>query len=431
VVTGALGATLLAVGTQAPPAASAACANPSTRILAGTAQGEDYRFTRTQVSIDLFTADGTRIGWDGCPLVGGYARVVNINTHLGGTGSNDPAGATKQWSLTGIPDNAVRANVEAYPKSANGTDLTRYGRSFIHNRPVGDTQIHLKLPLNCGYADNSVFGRNGSIVGNVSHNGRLVPVHRVSAWSYADPAVVPTMGFGVINNSVTGRFDVDYLAPNQPYVLFVRLAPGMPLRQIWNVWVSSCSTTEVDIVFGKFQDVPARHAFFDEIGWMLEVGLTNGYAGDVFRPGAIVTRQALAAWLYRLAGSPGGYVGPTGFADIAHSPFKREIQWTVAAGQATGYSDGTFRPDRCTTRQALVAMLHRHAGAPPAPSTPPSTVGAPHPTDVPTSHPFHDEITWARAAGVAGGYPDGTFRPGECVTRQAASALLHRYATRV
>jgi len=404
-----------------PTPAAAACALPGNGILGGTAQGEDYRYARIQVSIDLFDSAGTRIGWDGCPQTGGYSRVVNINTHLGGTGTNDPVGQTKDWVLTGIPANAVRANVEAYPKSPTGTDLTRYGRSFRHNRMVGDTGIHLKLPVNCGYADNSVFGRNGSIVGHVTQNGRLVRTERISAWSHADPARVQPMGFGIAARIPDGVFSIDYLAANQPYVLFVRFTPDTPLRYIWDVWVDSCSATEVDIVFGKFQDVPYRHAFFEEIGWMLQAGLTDGYPGDVFRPGTAVSRQAMAAWLHRLDGAPAGPFGAGGLTDVAGGAFANEIGWMVHVGAAAGFADRTFRPNQCMTRQALVAMLHRRAGAPSAPTG--LSV-----TDVSAGHPFRTAISWALATGTANGYPDGTFRPGECVSRQAAAAFLYRAA---
>jgi hypothetical protein len=48
-------------------------------------------------------------------------------------------------------------------------------------------------------------------------------------------------------------------------------------------------------------------------------------------------------------------------------------------------------------------------------------------TDVPPSHPFYDEITWAEDQGVVNGYPDGSFKPGNTVTRQAAAAFLGNY----
>jgi hypothetical protein len=47
-------------------------------------------------------------------------------------------------------------------------------------------------------------------------------------------------------------------------------------------------------------------------------------------------------------------------------------------------------------------------------------------SDVPNNHPFHDEITWVVDKDIANGYPDGTYRPGEPVTRQAMAAFMER-----
>src|SRR5262245_13484450 len=45
--------------------------------------------------------------------------------------------------------------------------------------------------------------------------------------------------------------------------------------------------------------------------------------------------------------------------------------------------------------------------------------------DVPTDHPFHDDIAWATERGVANGFPDDTFRPNQTVSRGAMTAFLH------
>jgi hypothetical protein len=48
--------------------------------------------------------------------------------------------------------------------------------------------------------------------------------------------------------------------------------------------------------------------------------------------------------------------------------------------------------------------------------------------DVPDSHPFHSEISWLVAAGVTEGYPDGTYRPSQPVTRGSMAAFMQRLA---
>jgi hypothetical protein len=52
-------------------------------------------------------------------------------------------------------------------------------------------------------------------------------------------------------------------------------------------------------------------------------------------------------------------------------------------------------------------------------------------SDVPESHPFHEDIEWMAATGISEGYEDGTYRPGAPVTRQAMSAFMHRANSQV
>jgi hypothetical protein len=90
-----------------------------------------------------------------------------------------------------------------------------------------------------------------------------------------------------------------------------------------------------------------------------------------------------------------------------------------------GYPDGTFRPTQPITRQAVAAVITRF--------TPDFGLvllefcGTPPFSDVPVDHPFCPNINALADTGVSNGYPDGTFRPTEPVTRQAFVAMLVRW----
>jgi probable HAF family extracellular repeat protein len=178
-----------------------------------------------------------------------------------------------------------------------------------------------------------------------------------------------------------------------------------------------------------FSDVPLDHPFLPDISWMATRRIAGGFLDGTFRPGETVTRQAAAAFLYRLAGSPAGAdptCGSAPFDDVGvDHPFCGEIAWLAGEGIADGYPDGGFHPDGTVTRQATAAFLYRLAGNPNG--DPPICSGAPF-ADVDASHPFCREIEWMADAGISDGYPDGTFRPAAPVTRQAASAFLHRFS---
>lgn len=176
----------------------------------------------------------------------------------------------------------------------------------------------------------------------------------------------------------------------------------------------------------QFTDVGPGHPFWREIDWAGAEGIVAGYADQTFRPGAPVSRQAAAAFLHRLAGSPDvAAPTPSTFSDVgAGHPFRDEVEWAAGEGITQGYGDGTFRPLAPVTRQAMAAFLFAFADA--------DDFDLPdEPTfdDVSLSHPFAEPIEWAADAGIVHGYADRTFRPAATVTRQGAAAFLHRLAT--
>lgn len=182
----------------------------------------------------------------------------------------------------------------------------------------------------------------------------------------------------------------------------------------------SCDRGAIEYVpTPSFTDVPRIHAFFAEIEWLARTGATTGYDDGTYRPGNAVTRQAFAAWLWRLAGEPIP-AGPPPFSDVPPDhPFADAIAWAAEEDLTFGFPDGTFRPTNVITRQANMAFLWRLAGSPPPAGDPPFS-------DVPPTHPFCNAIAWAAESGLAEGFPDGTFHPGDPVTRQAAAAFLFR-----
>jgi hypothetical protein len=185
-----------------------------------------------------------------------------------------------------------------------------------------------------------------------------------------------------------------------------------------------CRDVFVPDPLSPFLDVLSTDPFFTDIVWLKDQGITTGSADGTFRPGAPVQRMAMAAFLYRLAGSPAFTPPATSpFTDVTTGhPFYEEITWLAGTGITTGYPNLTFRPTAKVQRQAMAAFLYRLAGSPAF--TPPAT--SPF-TDVTTGHPFYEEITWLAGTGITTGYPDLTFRPGSAVQRQAMAAFLHRY----
>jgi hypothetical protein len=175
----------------------------------------------------------------------------------------------------------------------------------------------------------------------------------------------------------------------------------------------------------RFIDVPPPNPFFEEIGWLETQGITTGFPDLTFRPVRSVSRQATVAFLHRMAGEPAGPFPAPGFSDVlpGHT-FYDEIAWAVDEGIVQGYSNNTFRPGIAVSRQAMAAFLYGALDG----------VGDPVPpnpgfSDVSPNHPFFRQIAWLVDAGIAEGYPNGTFKPSAAITRQAMAAFLFRAGT--
>ncbi|NQX12011.1 S-layer homology domain-containing protein [Microbacteriaceae bacterium VKM Ac-2855] len=195
-------------------------------------------------------------------------------------------------------------------------------------------------------------------------------------------------------------------------------------------YLTGSTTTNSVLVDSRphaFSDVLPTHPFFTDIEWMASTGLSTGYddgrGGKEYRPSANVTRQAMAAFLFRLSGDS-AYTAPAepSFSDVPTThPYYREIEWMKAEGITTGNPDGTYNPNGVVSRQAMAAFLARMSGETiVVPATPSFS-------DVPTTNPFYAEIEWMRSSGISTGYDDGTYRPIADVSRQAMAAFLHRY----
>lgn len=92
----------------------------------------------------------------------------------------------------------------------------------------------------------------------------------------------------------------------------------------------------------------------------------------------------------------------------------------------TDAPEAPARPQRTRRRAALLVASGFAAGSVLSGA---GAVWASHQfPDVPTDSPFHADIDWLVDQGIAEGYSDGTFRPTNPVSRQAAAAFFHRYA---
>jgi hypothetical protein len=192
------------------------------------------------------------------------------------------------------------------------------------------------------------------------------------------------------------------------------------------VLVATGSVLPAAAAGGVFDDVTASTPFAGDIEWLAAEGIAQGGADGTFRPDGPVTRQAMAVFLYKFA-HPGSVAPPcaqNAFRDVPKSsPYCGSIQWLDDANITSGTASGGFAPLAPVTRQAMAAFLYKvdHAGA-----APPGCTVAPY-ADVPASSPFCGSIDWLYTKGVTTGALHGNFAPTGTVTRGMMAAFLHRF----
>lgn len=115
----------------------------------------------------------------------------------------------------------------------------------------------------------------------------------------------------------------------------------------------------------------------------------------------------------------GSVESPPSFSDVSDGLFySGPVSWLAHAGLATGFEDGTFRPDAPVSRAEAVTLLWRLACAPT--DVPEATFG-----DVGAAW-YRTAVSWAVSIEAVRGYPDGTFRPEAPLTRGELSTVLWR-----
>ena len=175
----------------------------------------------------------------------------------------------------------------------------------------------------------------------------------------------------------------------------------------------------------EFVDVAVGHPLYDEIRWLADQGITLGVGdGTVFGARSPVERQHMAAFLYRLAGSPAYTPPPTAqFHDVPRDhTFYREISWLASKGITRGVGDGRFGAKDAVQRQQMAGFLLRLSGEK---YTAPSKQRF---ADVPKSLSLYAAVSWLASTGITEGVSATHFGPLAPVQRQHMAAFLYRYS---
>lgn len=110
-----------------------------------------------------------------------------------------------------------------------------------------------------------------------------------------------------------------------------------------------------------FADVPSGSWYYDDVAYVYDTGLMTGLTATAFGPNLSTTRGMIVTILWRMENEPAAKHGCP-FADVRRgSYYEQAIAWASENGIVTGFDAATFAPDRAITREQLAAILFRFA----------------------------------------------------------------------
>ncbi|WP_018923037.1 S-layer homology domain-containing protein [Salsuginibacillus kocurii] len=176
-------------------------------------------------------------------------------------------------------------------------------------------------------------------------------------------------------------------------------------------------------VEASFDDVDEDVYYATPVLRMAEAGFIEGTGNNMFTPDRDVTRGEAASLFSRSLLWDTDEVDPVDFYDVdAEAFYHDDVAAAVELGIIEGYEDGSFRPDDNLTRGEMAVLMTRAFDLE-------VDNGADHTFTDLDGHPYEDYIAAIEDAGLADGYPDGTFRPDDTVTRADFATFIYEDPT--
>lgn len=172
-----------------------------------------------------------------------------------------------------------------------------------------------------------------------------------------------------------------------------------------------------------FTDVATGAWYFGDVYYAFNNALFAGTSASTFEPELTMTRGMLVTVLWRMEGSP--KAAASSFTDAGGSWYSGAVDWAAANGIVKGYSDKVFAPNDTITREQMAAVLYRYASFKGIDVSAAKDLGG-FADSASVSAYAKDAMSWAVAEGIING-ADGKLLPAGGATRAQVAAILHRY----
>ena len=174
-----------------------------------------------------------------------------------------------------------------------------------------------------------------------------------------------------------------------------------------------------------FSDVKKTDWFYDEVAFVVSEGVMNGTSKTEFNPNGTLTRAMVVTMLYRMENEPAVASADT-FTDVSYgSWYYSAVEWAAKYGIVNGVGNGKFAPDTAITREQLAAILYRYTTEYKNNSASGGSFAGFSDADKVSSY-AETAMKWAVGEGIITG-DGGKLMPQGSATRAQAAAMFARF----
>lgn len=178
-----------------------------------------------------------------------------------------------------------------------------------------------------------------------------------------------------------------------------------------------------------FTDVKSGDWFYEDVAYVYANNLMNGTSATTFSPKGTTTRGMIVTILYRLENTPAANL--SAFADVASNAYyAKAVGWASANGIVNGYSDVKFGPNDPITREQMAAILYRYAQYKGYDVSQKADLSK-YQDQAAVSAYAKNAMAWANAKGLITGVTDTSLSPQGSAIRAQVAAILHRFCETV
>lgn len=188
------------------------------------------------------------------------------------------------------------------------------------------------------------------------------------------------------------------------------------------------NTTGSAVQTGSFNDVNTGKWYYSAVEYVASKGIMTGVSGNNFGPDTNTTRGMIVTILHRLENEPASGTAP--FTDVKGGYYANAIAWADANGIVTGYGNGLFGPNDAITREQMAAILYRYAKYKGYDVSAAADLAAFSDAENISSYAV-DAMKWANAAGLITGVTNSKLVPADNAIRAQAASILMRFCENI